>query len=150
MKTIKSLFLVATLVLSSYCFSQETVNENTSHYLLSYNHNLKEIAEMPAVMQRRAAFNPSSSYKSLQEFLNLNIEFPEDAKSIGASGNVIAQFEILWDGSLGEIYFVKSPDQLFSNEVERVLRKAPLFIPAIKEGVISSSYEQVKISFTLE
>ncbi|NEN25288.1 energy transducer TonB [Cryomorpha ignava] len=150
MKTKKLFLLAIGIVFTSYCFSQE-ISENylNNLSLTEYDYHLEK-AENLEKSDRRATFSKSPKYKSLQQFINLHIEFPDDARLIGISGSVIAQFEILGDGSLGEIYFVQSPDLLLSQEVERVLRMAPQFIPAIKNGKIVPSFEQVKINFTLQ
>lgn len=150
MKTKIIFLVVTTLALASFSFSQE-VSENTLNnvYLIDYDYQIDK-AEFHEISDRRAAFNTSMKYKSLQEFLNLHIQFPDDARLMGVSGSVIAQFEILGDGSVGRMDIVQSPDQLFSKEVERVLRMAPKFIPAIKNGKIVPSFEQIRINFSLQ
>jgi len=149
MKTKKLFLAIATIVFSSYGFSQELSENALDNILLTQSDNLIQKAEMPELVSKRATFNKSTEYKSLQEFISSNIEFPDDARLIGTSGEVIVHFEIQKDGSPGEIYFIKSPDPLFSDEVERVLRLAPNFNPAFKDGRIVSSYEQIKIEFKL-
>ncbi len=147
---IKSLFLICAAVLfTSHSFSQELSENILKDNSLASSYNITNSSEKAENSYSRASFNSTLKYKSLQEFINLHIQFPDDARTIGASGAVIAHFEIRSDGSLGEIYFIQSPDPLFSKEVERVLRMAPRFIPAAKNGKIVQSFEQVKINFTL-
>lgn len=150
MKTKTLILVAASLLFATFSFSQE-ISEDTVEILslTDYDYHIDK-AEYPEISDRRAAFNTSMKYKSLQQFINLHIQFPDDARLIGISGQVIAQFEILRDGSLGEIYFVQSPDNLFSDEVERVLRLASPFVPAVKNGKIAPTFEQVRINFKLQ
>lgn len=150
MKTLKIFLVISLLAFTSYSFSQE-ISEDTVEILslTDYDYHIAK-AEYPEVSDRRAAFSTSIKYKSLQEFINLHIQFPDDARLIGISGKVIAQFEILGDGSLGQIYFIHSPDPIFSKEVERVMRMAPQFIPAVKNGKMVSSSEHLKVDFKLQ
>ncbi len=150
MKTKKIFLLVALAALSTYGFSQELSVNTLNKEVMPEANTYSEKAGKLEISNRSASFSSSSKYKNLREFINANIEFPDDARSIGTSGDVIAHFEILANGSLGEIYFIKSPDPSFSKEAERVLRLAPRFIPAVKEGEIVTSYEQIKITFKLK
>ena len=149
MKTKKLFLLVAVAALSTYGFSQELSVNTLNKDVMSQDNTYPDKADKLELSDRNASFSRSSKYKNLREFIYSNIEFPDDARSIGTSGDVIVHFEILANGSLGEIYFIKSPDPSFSKEAERVLRLAPGFIPAVKEGEIVPSYEQIKITFKL-
>lgn len=150
MKTKKFFLLAIPIVFASYCFSQEISEDALGNIsLIQYDYQMDK-AEFPEISDRRATFSKSLKYKNLSEFIKLHIQFPEEARFIGVSGTVVAKLEILGDGSVGEIYFVQSPDPVLSKEVERVLRMAPQFIPAVKNGKIVRSVEQVKINFTLQ
>lgn len=153
MKTINLIFLAFLIGYSSYCFSQE-ISENELNYISLAPIDYKTVeADAPnntIIKYKQAAFASTSAHYNLQEFINTHIQFPDQSRTIGASGSVLAQFEILEDGSLGKIYFIQSPDPLFTKEVERVLRMAPRYKPAIKEGIPVRSFEQVKINFKLQ
>lgn len=149
MLTKKLLLTLSLFLFTTLSFAQEIAEDTVVILSLTdYDYRLEKVVH-PMPGDRRATFNRSLAYPNLQEFINAHIQFPDDARLIGAAGPVIAQFEILGDGSLGEIYFVQSPDQLLSDEVERVLRLLPRFIPAVKNGRMTSSYEQVKVNFQL-
>lgn len=150
MKTKEFFLFLASFALTTFCYTQD-LSENTPSYTpLSQIDSFILKAENPALMSRRAAFAPSRKYKSLRMFINTHIEFPADARLTGTTGAVIAHFQILSNGSLGQIYFIQSPDHLFSQEVERVLRMAPPFLPAVEGGKSVSSFEQIKINFSLQ
>ena len=78
---------------------------------------------------------------------------PNIAKNHGAtSGNyqVFVQFIVQKDGSIGEITALTSYGFGMEEEVIRVIKKSPKWIPAIQYGRKVRSYKKQPISFVVE
>src|SRR5690554_2649326 len=98
MKIINLIFLAFLIGFSSYSFSQE-VSENEFNYIsqapVDYKLVNADSSNNTPIKYKRAAFASSSAHYNLQEFINTYIQFPDQARTIGVSGSVLAQFEIL-------------------------------------------------------
>ena len=71
------------------------------------------------------------------------IEYPKEAFSQGIGGRVIAEFFIEKDGSVTFSKILKSPHEILSKEVERVIKLSPKWEPAIEKG------EKVRAKFAI-
>ena len=71
------------------------------------------------------------------------IEYPKEAFSQGIGGRVIAEFFIEKDGSVTFSKILKSPHEILSKEVERVIKLSPKWEPAIQKG------EKVRVKFAI-
>ncbi len=81
--------------------------------------------------------------KKIQEFLNLNLKYPESMVESNIQGRVFCQFIIEKDGSISDIQVVRSIHELLDNEAVRVINLMPNWIPGKQGGV------PVKVRFTL-
>ena len=71
------------------------------------------------------------------------IEYPKEAFSQGIGGRVVAEFFIEKDGSVTFSKILKSPHEILSKEVERVIKLSPKWEPAIEKG------EKVRAKFAI-
>jgi Ca-activated chloride channel family protein len=71
---------------------------------------------------------------SLKEFLKLNLMVPEDALKNHISGKVIVQFTVSTDGTIQDIKIVKSLGYGCDEEVIRLLKAMPAWIPGKQNG----------------
>ena len=71
------------------------------------------------------------------------IEYPKEAFSQGIGGRVIAEFFIEKDGSVTFSKILKSPHEILSKEVERVIKLSPKWEPAIEKG------EKIRAKFAI-
>jgi TonB family protein len=81
--------------------------------------------------------------KALQEFLANNIQYPALARQKGIQGNVVVTFVVGKDGSISDIDLVRSVGGGCDEEVFRVVRAMPDWIPGEADG------KPVKVRFTL-
>lgn len=71
------------------------------------------------------------------------VRYPEVAQKKSIQGRVLAQFVVEKDGSITEIQILQSPDKSLSEEVIRVLKASPNWIPGSHEG------KSVRVKYTL-
>ena len=71
------------------------------------------------------------------------IEYPKEAFSQGIGGRVVAEFFIEKDGSVTFSKILKSPHEILSKELERVIKLSPKWEPAIQKG------EKVRAKFAI-
>ncbi len=71
------------------------------------------------------------------------IRYPEAVRKAGTVGNVVASFAVGADGSVEDVKILKSPDEVLSNEVRRVLAASPKWTAGKRDG------KAVKVSYTL-
>jgi TonB family protein len=108
----------------------------------------KAVAKGDCVFEQPAAFPGGEA--NWTKFLQKNLRYPNDAFKKGIQGIVRIQFIVDKDGSVGELNVLTSPDKSLSNEVLRLMRQSPDWIPAIQynKNVI---YRHIQaITFRLE
>ncbi|MBQ9138734.1 MAG: M56 family metallopeptidase [Alistipes sp.] len=82
-------------------------------------------------------------YDSFRDWVMMNICYPEQAKSQKIEGTVIVNFAVGTDGGLKNVKALRSPNQSLTDEVLRVVGKAPSWKPILKDG------KAVEVSFML-
>ncbi|NBJ08736.1 MULTISPECIES: energy transducer TonB [Bacteroidales] len=91
---------------------------------------------------------------ALMQFLVSNLKYPKEWDEACISGKVIAKLEIDKNGKVGNVEIIRCtiPDEFsenVKNEVQRVIKLLPDFIPAQKNGKTVKSYYILPISFKL-
>ena len=76
-------------------------------------------------------------------WVHSQVKYPEEAFAKGISGRVVAEFFIEKDGSVTFSKILKSPHEILSKEVERVIKLSPKWEPAIQKG------ERVRAKFAI-
>ncbi len=84
---------------------------------------------------------------ALLAFLKKNIHSPEDIDN-GDEVKVEVRFVVNYNGNLESFDIIKSGGAAFDNEVLRVLKKMPLWIPGKSSGENVSVYYSVPVKFT--
>jgi len=118
-------------------------------------------------IQSTACFNPDGSVKigycvfeklasfpggaeAWRLFLQQNLQYPSDAQTRKITGAVKVAFNVAKDGKLDSFVILSSPDKSLSDEVLRLMKLSPTWVPALQynEPVI---YRHIQsISFYLE
>ncbi len=76
-------------------------------------------------------------------WVHSQVKYPEEAYAKGISGRVVAEFFIEKDGSVTFSKILKSPNEILSKEVERVIKLSPKWVPATQKG------EKVRVTFAI-
>ena len=87
--------------------------------------------------------------KALLDFLKKNLHSPEEVEE-GNEVSVKIKFVVNYNGKLESFGVIKSGGVAFDNEVPRVLKKMPLWIPGKSNGENVSVYYVVPVKFTSE
>lgn len=69
------------------------------------------------------------------DFINKNLNKPKDIKSQPIKGKVYCQFTVEKDGSLSNFKIIRSPNDILSQEVLRVMKLMPNWNPAIEKHI---------------
>lgn len=85
--------------------------------------------------------------QALLEFLNNNVQYPEEAEKAGIQGRVIATFVVEKDGSVSNAKVVKSVDPLLDAEALRVISAMPKWKPGKQNGQVVRVKYTVPLSF---
>jgi TonB family protein len=85
--------------------------------------------------------------EALLEFLNQNVQYPEEAEKAGIQGRVIATFVVEKDGSVSNAKVVKSVDPLLDAEALRVISAMPKWKPGKQNGKVVRVRYTVPLSF---
>ena len=86
--------------------------------------------------------------QALLSFLKKNIHSPNIEE--GEDISVKIEFVVNYDGSLENFNVIQSGGDIFDNEVLRVLKKMPLWIPGKSKGKNIAVYYVVPVKFTSE
>jgi len=123
--------------------------------------NLKINAEAPAAPLAKKINKPGpvdvadimpqypGGTKALLDFLKKNLHAPGDVEE-GDEVSVKIKFVVNYNGKLESFDVLKSGGIVFDNEVIRVLKKMPLWIPGKSNGENVSVYYVVSVKFTSE
>ena len=87
---------------------------------------------------------------ALMDFLNENIEYPEQAEREGIEGRVVAGFIVERDGSVSNIEILKSVHPLLDAEVVRVMSLMPNWIPGKQHGMPIRTRYGMPVTFRLQ
>jgi TonB family protein len=85
--------------------------------------------------------------EALLEFLNNNVQYPEEAEKAGIQGRVIATFVVETDGSVSNAKVVKSVNPLLDAEALRVISAMPKWKPGKQNGKVVRVKYTVPLSF---
>ncbi len=87
--------------------------------------------------------------KGVEKFISENLHYPEKAKKKKIEEEIILEYEVKPDGTIGEINVIQGKNELLIDECKRVIENMPKWKPAKQKGKpISMRYVQ-KFKFTL-
>jgi len=95
-------------------------------------------------------FESGSGYANVNEYITENLIFPEEAQMRGIHGEVEARFEILEDGSIGQLFITRSPDKMFDEAVIELIKNMPRWTPAMAGLAPVKSVYALKVNFRLQ
>lgn len=103
----------------------------------------------------RAEISPSFGGKTkieesnlaFHKWVNKNVKYPALAMDNNIAGKVVCRFVISQDGSIRDITVLSSPDRILTEEVSRVLKSAPRWIPGKQRGKPVSVYATITVVF---
>lgn len=81
--------------------------------------------------------------EALAKWVRNHIKYPKAAQENGIQGTVVVCFEVLEDGSVGEVKIMHSVDALLDKEAIRVVKSLPRFTPGTQDG------KPVKVLYTI-
>jgi TonB family protein len=84
------------------------------------------------------------------DYLQKNLNYPQEAVNKEIQGTVIAQFIVELDGTLSDMKIVKSPNKLLSDETLRTIKNSGKWIPAVQNGKQVRAYKRQPIVFKLD
>jgi TonB family protein len=86
----------------------------------------------------------SGGDKALQKFLVDNIVYPESARESNIEGRVLVGFIVEKDGRLSNFTILESVHSILDNEVLRVIKLMPNWIPGTLQGrmIVRTQFQQ--------
>ena len=84
-----------------------------------------------------------------QQYILLNLKYPQTAKDNGIEGIVAVIFTVKADGTIGNIKIKRMVDPDLENEAIRLVKQMPNWVPANDNGKPVDSTAEIDISFTL-
>lgn len=85
--------------------------------------------------------------EALMQYLSENLVYPPTIQDKRFKGKVLVQFVVETDGSISNVEVVRSLDKDLDEEVVRVIKNMPKWIPAEQDGKAIREYYRVPISF---
>ena len=85
--------------------------------------------------------------EALKRFLTRNLRMPKEDMEAGAKITTLVRFIVDKDGTVTGIEFEKSGGQEFDKEVERVIKKMPIWIPGKQNGRNVAVYFKLPVIF---
>lgn len=90
------------------------------------------------------------SFNNLVNYIGGQLKYPEDARSNGIDGMVLASFVVYADGHVGDVKIKKSLTTSCDAEVERLINAMPAWQPGEKEGKPVNVEFNLPVKFKLE
>lgn len=82
-----------------------------------------------------------------QHWVESQIEYPKKLREKGVGGRVTVEFVVEKDGSVTFSKILQSPHELFSKEVERVMKSSPKWSPGKQRGEPVTVKMQMRVNF---
>lgn len=95
-----------------------------------------------AAVEQEPSF-PNGGSAGFNAYLGKNIKFPAYDVNNHVSGRVIVTFVVEKDGTLSDVKTLRAPDKYIGEEVERVIRLSPAWIPG------SQNEQPVRVQYTI-
>ena len=86
---------------------------------------------------------------AMNEFIQNNVEYPQNAIEMGEQGIVYVQFIVDKTGSINNVEVVRGVSTSLDNEAKRVIRKMPKWNPGKQNGELVNVRFTIPISFKL-
>lgn len=86
----------------------------------------------------------------LMKYLSTHIKYPTMAMENNIQGQVVVQFVVQKDGSIGEVKVVRSKDPDLDREAVRVVKTLPNFIPGKMNGQAVNVWYTLPVRFKLQ
>ena len=83
----------------------------------------------------------------LDEYIERNLYYPEEAAEKGISGTVKVEFLVKANGHIANVKTVKSVHPLLDAEAERLVASMPPWNPTIVNGRKSAYYYEITVRF---
>ncbi|MGD1839823.1 MAG: energy transducer TonB [Thermonemataceae bacterium] len=77
---------------------------------------------------------PIGGLKAFYEYIESNLQYPEEAKQLKLQGRVMVKFVVETDGKISEVSVMKGIGGGCDEEAVRLIQKAPNWIPGRKDG----------------
>lgn len=87
---------------------------------------------------------------ALMKYINSHINYPTAAAMNKIEGNVIVQFVVKKDGSIGEVKVVRSVEKNLDREAVRVIKSLPKFTPGRQNGEAVNVWYTLPVPFKLK
>jgi protein TonB len=100
------------------------------------------------IPEKAAEFN--GGLEALYAWLGKELRFPEGARINNFKGKVYVEFKIGTNGEVYDITIRRSPDELLSQEVLRVISKMPNWKPAMQGGRKVITAVTIPVNFSLK
>ena len=117
----------------------ETAEGETNNMVESEVYNMVEEApQFPGGVQE------------LMKYLGKNLKYPVAAQNAGKQGNVVCQFVVKSDGTIGDIKVVRSISPELDEEAIRVIKAMPAWTPGKKDGKAVNVRYTLPVAFRLQ
>jgi TonB family protein len=87
--------------------------------------------------------------EAIQQFVSVNLQYPEEASRKGIEGKVYTQFVVEKDGSVSQARVLKGVDQELDEEAVRIVRAMPKWNAGEHRNQAVRSYVRMPIAFAL-
>ena len=117
----------------------ETAEGETNNMVESEVYNMVEEApQFPGGVQE------------LMKYLGENLKYPVAAQNAGKQGNVVCQFVVKSDGTIGDIKVIRSISPELDEEAIRVIKAMPAWTPGKKDGKAVNVRYTLPVAFRLQ
>lgn len=115
-----------------------------NHTLFAHDGTLSEMQtkEVPATFGK-------GSLSEFHQWVASNLKYPQEAVQQGIQGRVIVSFYVDKEGKVVNITVLRSPSELLSQEVVRVMESAPRWNPGMRNGEPVSTRYTIPLDFKL-
>lgn len=93
--------------------------------------------------------NPPGGMEGWNKYLQENLSYPAEAKSMGVEGTVIVVFVINSDGSISDVEVLRGIGGDADEEAVRVVQASPNWSPAMQKGRAVNSRLRLPVRFKL-
>ncbi|HAS43369.1 MAG TPA: hypothetical protein DCS93_23010 [Microscillaceae bacterium] len=94
--------------------------------------------------------SPRGGIPAFLRYIQRNLKYPKQARSMGIEGTVIIRFMVAKNGEITQCQVLKSLHPSCHEAVIRVLKKSPKWRPGSARGPIHNLFKRVAVTFKLD
>lgn len=105
--------------------------------------------DIPVLRVEKMPIFEGGDLKTFRDWVQKNVEYPEEAQKAGIQGTVTVSFVVSKEGKVTSVEVLSSPDKLLSDSAVKVVASSPKWTPGVQSGDPHAVKMTIPVQFIL-